>query len=58
MLSKVVDIHAHVGSSAALYVGGSIQVVTSRMEKHGIHIPLFHPFPVLKTPMAWNPSTK
>ena len=51
-MSKVVDIHAHVGSSAALYVGGSIQVVTSRMEKHGITHSVVSPIPGFEDPYA------
>ena len=57
-MSKVVDIHAHVGSSAALYVGGSIQVVTSRMEKHGITHSVVSPIPGFEGPYGMESVNK
>lgn len=49
-MSKVIDVHAHVGSSAALYVGGSISEVTRRMEKHGITHSVVSPIPGVDLP--------
>lgn len=48
-MGKVIDVHVHVGSSADLYVGGSIQIVTSRMSRHASRIPSYPQFPALRT---------
>ena len=49
-MGKVIDVHVHVGSSAALYVGGSIQIVTSRMSRHGITHSVVSPIPGFEDP--------
>ena len=49
-LGKVIDVHVHVGRSAALYVGGSIQIVTSRMSRHGITHSVVSPIPGFEDP--------
>ena len=47
---KVIDVHAHVGNSAALYVGGSIDAVTSRMRANGITHSVISPIPGFEDP--------
>ena len=49
-MQKVIDIHVHVGSSAALYVGGSIETVTTRMAQHGITHSVVSPIPGFEDP--------
>ena len=49
-MEKVVDVHAHVGSSAALYVGGAIDSVVTRMKNIGITQSVISPIPGYEDP--------
>ena len=49
-MSKIIDTHVHVGHSAALYVGGSIDVVVERMRRHGITHSVISPIPGFEDP--------
>jgi len=49
-MRKIIDVHVHVGSSAALYVGGSIDVVTARMKRQGITHSIVSPIPGFEDP--------
>lgn len=49
-MAKVIDIHAHVGNSASLYVAGSIEAVVSRMEANGITHSVISPIPGFEDP--------
>ncbi|HLV10800.1 MAG TPA: amidohydrolase family protein [Halanaerobiales bacterium] len=49
-MQKVIDTHVHVGNSAALYVGGSIDIVVARMEQHGITHSVISPIPGFEDP--------
>lgn len=49
-MTKAIDTHVHVGSSAALYVGGSIDIVVERMKKHGITHSVISPIPGFEDP--------
>ena len=49
-MEKVIDVHAHVGSSAALYVGGAIDSVVTRMRKNGITQSVISPIPGYEDP--------
>ncbi len=49
-MEKVIDVHAHVGNSASLYVAGSIDAVTGRMEQNGITHSVISPIPGFEDP--------
>lgn len=49
-MENVIDVHVHVGSSAALYVGGSIDLVTTRMKQQGITHSIISPIPGFEDP--------
>ena len=53
-MKKAIDVHAHVGSSAALYVGGSIAAVTDRMKKQGITHSVVSPIPGFEDPQGFK----
>ena len=50
LMSKIIDTHVHVGHSAALYVGGSIDLVVERMKRHGITHSVISPIPGFEDP--------
>lgn len=49
-MDKVIDVHAHVGNSASLYVAGSISAVTDRMRNCGITHSVISPIPGYEDP--------
>lgn len=49
-MEKVIDVHAHVGNSASLYVAGSLDAVTGRMEQNGITHSVISPIPGFEDP--------
>jgi predicted TIM-barrel fold metal-dependent hydrolase len=51
-LHKIIDIHAHVGESAGLYVAGSIDAVTHRMKTAGITHSVISPIPGYEDPFG------
>lgn len=49
-MKKVIDIHAHVGNSASLYVAGSENAVVERMQNCGITHSVISPIPGYEDP--------
>lgn len=49
-MNKVIDVHVHIGNSAALYVKGGNDAVVSRMRKWGITHSVVSPIPGFEDP--------
>lgn len=49
-IKKIIDVHVHVGNSAALYVSGSVDAVVKRMENHDITHSIISPIPGFEDP--------